>query len=81
MEPRELVIGVVAGAVGIVFGLVPGLFSGLTVGVRNFREALLFGAPLHPHRLRETEELQRPFGLATVGAMIVAVTVAAYVTN
>jgi hypothetical protein len=75
------VIGVVAGAVGIVFGFVPGLFSGLTVGVRNFRDAVLFGAPLHPHRLTEAEDLQRPYGLAIVGALIVAVTVAAYITN
>jgi hypothetical protein len=50
MEPRDIAVGLVAGAVAVVFGIVPGLFSGLSVGVRNFRDSLLFGAPVHPHR-------------------------------
>jgi hypothetical protein len=81
MEPRELVIGLVSGAAAIVFGLVPGLFSGLILGVRNFREVLLFGAAVHPHRMTEAERLRKPVGLAVVGVLIIAFTLAAYVLS
>jgi hypothetical protein len=75
MEPRELIIGLVTGALAVVFGLVPGLFSGLILGIRNFRDGLLFGAPAHPQRLTEAERVQRPLGLAVLGAVIIAFTV------
>jgi hypothetical protein len=80
MEPRDLVIGLVAGAVAIVFGIVPGLFSGLTLGVRNFRDSLL-GGPVHAQGLTEAERRQRPFGLAVIGALFMAFTALAYVLN
>jgi hypothetical protein len=68
----------VSGAVAIVFGLVPGLFSALTLGVRNFRDALLSGAPAPPRPLSEAETHRRPLGLAVIGGLIAAFTLAAY---
>jgi hypothetical protein len=81
MEPHDIVVGLVAGAVAVVFGIVPGLFSGLSVGVCNFPDSLLFGAPVHPHRLTEAERLQRPLGLAVFGALVIALTIVAYILN
>jgi hypothetical protein len=79
MEPRDLIVGLVAGTVAIVFGIVPGLLSGLTLSVRNFGEQLRFGAATRLHSLTAAELNERPFGLALVGALLIAFTVLAYV--
>lgn len=79
MEPRNVLVGLIAGAVAIIFGLVPGLLSSLTLGVRNFGEQLRFGAFVRQQGLAEAELHQRPFGLALFGAFLIAFTVLAYV--
>ena len=79
MEARDLIVGLVAGTVAIVFGVVPGLLSGLTLGVRNFREQLRFGAATRPYTLTAAELNQRPVGLALVGVLLIAFTVLVYV--
>jgi hypothetical protein len=78
MKPHDLVIGLLAGTVAILFGLVPGLAEHLCEGVRNFRDAVLFGipTPARPHRL--AKEVKQPVWLAGFGALIVAFTVFAY---
>jgi hypothetical protein len=79
MEVRDLIVGLVAGAVAIVFGTVPGLFSSLTLGVRNFGEQLRFGASVRPYSRTEADLNQRPFGLAVFGAVLIAFNVLSYV--
>ncbi len=76
MKPHILV-GLIAGAVGLVFGLVPGLFARLTEAVRNAQHLLVFGSPARP--IRGTPTLHRPLGLAAVGAAILVLTATAYV--
>lgn len=78
MQPHQLVIGVVSGLVGVIFGVVPGLLSGLTIGVQNFRDALLFGPTALPRGLTDAELNERHWGLAAVGGGIILFTVAAY---
>jgi hypothetical protein len=70
MEMRDLIVGLVAGAVAIVFSTVPGLFSSLTLGVRNFGERLRFGASVRPYSHTEADLKQRPLGLAMFGAVL-----------
>jgi hypothetical protein len=78
IQPHEVMMGVLAGCALIVFGLVPGLLEGLAEGIRNFGESLSssFSGPSHSH-----QEFRRPTWLAGVGAALIALTLAAYLSN
>ncbi len=81
MDVRELVIGLIAASAALVFGLVPGLFRGLTVCVRHASDVFLFGAAAPRRRFPESPDVQAPLGLAVVGALILLMSIAAYLTS
>jgi hypothetical protein len=81
MKPHELMIGVLTGCVLVVFGLVPGLSYGLTEGVRNFLDLVSSGLPVSPPRHTEYDKLERPIWLAGLGAVLIVLSVLAYLSN
>jgi hypothetical protein len=85
MEQHELIVGITVGSILLAFGLVPGLFDGVAAGVmqamRNFRESLSSNWPAAPTRRAEYERLHRPFWLAGVGALLMAITVLDYLSK
>ena len=80
MQPKDLVVGVLAGCVLIVFGLVPGLFQALIAGIQRFRDSLF---SLFPMRALDAapSDRSRPVWLAGLGAMLIVVTVLAYLSS
>ena len=75
-------VGVSVGCVLLALGLIPGLFDGLTKGVmealENFRDSVLSGSPVTPRRRSECERTHRRLWLAGAGALLITVTVLAY---
>ncbi len=81
MNPHARGIGVISGATGIVFGLIPGLFDDLTDGVRELSHSVFRGTPAPPRRRTRAGTAGRHLGAAAVGAVILMLTVAAYVSH
>ena len=78
MDLRDLMTGFVMSALCLVLGLVPGLFNNLTSELRSFSEQLLHGATISSDQPTDEQKLERPLGLALVGAAIFAFTAVAY---
>ena len=78
MTHPNVIAGLISGGALLLFGLSPGLFRNLTEGVLNFRDSLsgLYGRP--PLRRTEVESVERPIGLAVLGALMIAFSVYAY---
>jgi hypothetical protein len=74
----QLVSGVLMGCLLMALGLVPGLYKALGEGVLLFAERITFQSPA-PARLQVKFEQPRLF--ATVGVVLIGVTLAAYLAN
>jgi hypothetical protein len=78
MTHPNVIAGLVGGGVLLLFGLSPGLFRDLTEGVRNLADSVSPGLYGRSPRRTECESVQRPIGLAVLGALMIALSVYAY---
>jgi uncharacterized protein YjeT (DUF2065 family) len=81
---HDTMVGIFVGCVLVALGLIPGLFDRLTrgtiEGVRSFRDSLLYGSPVIPRPIKD-ETLHRPVWLAGMGALLITITILAWLSK
>jgi hypothetical protein len=81
MKLHGITIGTMMGSVCLVFALVPGLFQSVMDGIRSFRDSIEPGSPMRQVRRTGDEDLRKPIWLVVIGAMLIALSLFAYLSN